>query len=184
MSAWSSHNLFHFSSLIFDDSYFSSLIAGIVLVCRWSRQLLPMSVQIFIPNLAPFNSSLDESHAPTLIWWLHVSGTLTSFIIMIIIKAGWLRRRWALCALGYVSGITKTPQPFELWLLPWFRPLQTFDIEGRRDGHGDSGTTGRFSLTCSDGLISGTLCYYDIIVFLWYHSLDYDIIVNIISMIS
>jgi hypothetical protein len=31
---------------------------------------------------------------------------------------------------------------------------------------------------------SGTLRYYDIIVFLWYHSLDYDIIVNIIPMIS
>ncbi len=31
---------------------------------------------------------------------------------------------------------------------------------------------------------SGTLRYYDIIVFLWYHSLHYDIIVNIISMIS
>ncbi len=31
---------------------------------------------------------------------------------------------------------------------------------------------------------SGTLRYYDIIVFLWYHSLVYDIIVNIIPMIS
>jgi hypothetical protein len=31
---------------------------------------------------------------------------------------------------------------------------------------------------------SGTLRYYDIIVFLWYHSFLYDVIVNIIPMIS
>ncbi len=36
----------------------------ISLVCRRSRQLPPMRVQIIIPNLAPVNSCLQESHAP------------------------------------------------------------------------------------------------------------------------
>ncbi len=31
---------------------------------------------------------------------------------------------------------------------------------------------------------SGTLRYYDIIVLLWYHGFDYDIIVDVISIIS
>ena len=37
---------------------------NIVLVCRRPRQLPPMRVQIIIPNLAPVNSCLQESHAP------------------------------------------------------------------------------------------------------------------------
>ncbi len=51
-----------------------------------------------------------------------------------------------------LSGITKTPQPCELWLLPLFRPWSWFTIRcdgNRHDGHGDSGT--RFSLTYSAG---------------------------------
>jgi hypothetical protein len=54
-----------------------------------------------------------------------------------------------------VSGITKTPPPCELWLIPLFRSWLWFTIrrEGNladhRDGHSDSGT--RFSLTYSAG---------------------------------
>lgn len=51
MSAGSQHNLFYFSSLICDKSYFSSLMFDIVSVCRRPRHLPPMSVQIFIPCL-------------------------------------------------------------------------------------------------------------------------------------
>ncbi len=49
-----------FSSLIFDKSYFSSLMFDIVLVCR---QLPPtrMRVQIFTPTLEPVNPSLKKS---------------------------------------------------------------------------------------------------------------------------
>jgi hypothetical protein len=50
-SAGSQYNLFHFSSLINDNSSFSSLMFDIVLVCRRPSQLPPMSVQIFIPCL-------------------------------------------------------------------------------------------------------------------------------------
>ncbi len=38
----------------------------ILLVCRRSRQLPLMRVQIIIPNLAPFNSCLEESQAPAM----------------------------------------------------------------------------------------------------------------------
>jgi hypothetical protein len=69
-SGWMStdHNtsclkLLCFSSLIFDKTYFSSLMFDIVLVCRRPRQLQPMRVQIIIPNLAPVNSCLEASHA-------------------------------------------------------------------------------------------------------------------------
>ncbi len=66
-----------------------------------------------------------ESHAPAFRWWLRV------------------------------SGITKTPPPCELCLLPLFRPWLWFTIRrdgnlaDRRDGHGDNGT--RISSTYSAG---------------------------------
>jgi hypothetical protein len=56
------------SSLIFDKTYFSSLMFDIDSVCRRLRQLPPMRVQIIIPNLAPVNACLQESHAPAFSW--------------------------------------------------------------------------------------------------------------------
>ncbi len=47
-SAGSQYDLFYFSSLIYGNSYFSSLMFGIFLVCRRPSQLPPMSFQIFI----------------------------------------------------------------------------------------------------------------------------------------
>ncbi len=38
--------------------------------------------------------------------------------------------------------------------------------------------------TCILSVASGSLRYYDIIVLLWYHSFDFDIMINIMSMIS
>jgi hypothetical protein len=56
-------------------------------------------------------------------------------------------------------------------------------VERPRRGPGTSGS-GCQARPVQAASPSGTLRYYDIIVFLRYHSLDYDIIVNFISMIS
>jgi hypothetical protein len=64
----------YFSSLIFDISYFSLLTFEIVLVCRRQKQLSPMHIQIFIPNLVPVHHPLDKSHVSAFRWWLRVSG--------------------------------------------------------------------------------------------------------------
>jgi hypothetical protein len=48
LSAGSQYDLFYFSLLIYGNSYFSSLMFDIVLVCRRPSQLPPMSFQIFI----------------------------------------------------------------------------------------------------------------------------------------
>jgi hypothetical protein len=63
MSLGSQHNLFYFSSLIFDKSYFSLLIFDVVLVCR-----RPANGR---PNL---HSLPDKSEEPAVIYVVAVEG--------------------------------------------------------------------------------------------------------------
>jgi hypothetical protein len=49
-----------FSSFVFDESYFSSLMFDIFLGRMRPRQLQPMRVQIFTPTLEPVNPSLEK----------------------------------------------------------------------------------------------------------------------------
>ncbi len=57
--------LVYFSSALFDNLMIKVIFfvnVNLVLVCRWSRQLLPMRVQLFILNLAPVHHSLEWNH--------------------------------------------------------------------------------------------------------------------------